>query len=262
MSDLPEEKKFLESKFFTFIQPYLLCVDSPRFFTVPFSWLYILFAIIYLISPFAFLLLLIGNGLFDGGGKIIFGGLLSWIATIAAGWVTFQIWWNRRKVIRTEKLDMDVIIDAFSHFLTISCEAVAHYAGIAGFFIGLSAFLFGDQLLGFFPQLAALGGGLFVMIGSLIFGYVGVWVARLIGFLFRKVAEIVVYVVQRIFFFLVHIVKQLFEYFFIFMQSIIDFIVNGWKVVVALVAKLGNTLLAIAHAPVNSNKASITYNRE
>jgi hypothetical protein len=100
------------------------------------------------------------------------------------------------------------------------------------------------------------------MITSLVGGYLGVWLARLTAFLFRKIAEIIVYVLVRIFKFFVHIIKQLFEYCFIFWQSVVDFTVNGWKVIVALVAKLGNTLLAIAHAPINSNKAGITYNND
>jgi hypothetical protein len=260
MSDASEKKQPAESKFFTFIRPYLSAVDSPRFFTIPFSWLYILFGIVFLLLPFALLFLMIKGGLFDMEGKVIVAGILSLIAVLAAGWITFQIWWNRREVIHTEKLDINIIIGAFSHFVTVACEALAHFIGIAGFFTGLFVLLFGDELLYFFPIPGP--GGLFIMIGSLITGYVGVWFARLAGFLFRKISEIIVYVIQRIFFFVVHIVKQLFEYFFIFIQSIIDFIVNGWKVVVALVAKLGNTLLAIAHAPVNSNKASITYNNE
>jgi hypothetical protein len=261
MSDSSEKKKNLfESKFFTFVQPYLSCVDSPRFFTVPFSWLYILFAVICLISPFAVLFLLIKSGFFKLEGKIVFAGILSLIALLAAGLVAFQIWWNRRKLIHAEKLDIHVIIDAFSHLVSVACEAAAHYIGIAGFFIGLFALLFGGRLLIFLPLPAS--DGLFTMIGAVIIGYVGVWISRLAGFLFRKIVEIIIYVIQRIFFFAIHVIKQLFEYFFIFGQSVVDFIVNGWKVVVALVAKLGNTLLAIAHAPVNSNKASITYNRE
>jgi hypothetical protein len=261
MSDVSEKKKLLESKFFTFIHPYLLRIDTPSFFTIPFSWLYILFAVVFLLSPVVVLVMLIGKGAFESGdGKLIFAVILALIAVIAAAWISFQVWWNRRKVIHTDKLDIHVIIGAFAHFVSILTEAIAHYIGIAGFFIGLFALIFDDRLAYVFS--IPFPSGLGIMVASLIIGYSGVWIAKLTGFLFRKIFEIVVYVLQRAFFFLVHIVKQLFEYFFIYVQSIVDFVVNGWKVVVALVAKLGNTLLAIAHAPVHSNKASITYNRE
>jgi hypothetical protein len=261
MSDLSEKKKLLESKFFTLIRPYLLCIDTPAFFTIPFSWLYILFAIVFLFSPVAVLFMVVDSGIFDSGeGKLIFAAILALIAVVAAAWVSFQVWWNCRKVIHADKLDIHVIINAFAHFVSILIEAIAHYTGIAGFFIGLFSLIFGEELTYVFsiPPSSGLG----VMAVSLIIGYLGVWLAKLAGFLFRKILEIVVYVIQRAFFFFVHIVKQLFEYFFIFIQSIVDFIVNGWKVLVALVVKLGNTLLAIANAPVHFNKASITYNRE
>jgi hypothetical protein len=261
MSDVSEKKKLFESKFFTFIRPYLLRIDTPGFFTIPFSWLYILFAVVFLLSPVAFLFMLIDTGIFKSGeGKLIFAAVLALIAVIAAAWISFQVWWNRRQVIHTDKLDIHVIIKAFAHFVSIFTEAVAHYTGIAGFFAGLFALFFGKQL--FYGPDISPSSGLIFMIASPIVGYLGVWYAKLAGFLFRKILEILVYVIQRVFFFFVHVVKQLFEFFFIFGQSLVDFIVNGWKVIVALVAKLGNTLLAIVHAPISSNKASITYNRE
>ncbi|MDR1106815.1 MAG: hypothetical protein LBL44_10710 [Treponema sp.] len=259
MSDV-SEKKPLESKFFTALRPYFAFVDSTRFFTIPFSWLYILFAVVFLLTPFAVLYFLIDNGFFRQSAKVIVGGILCWIAIIAASWIAFQVWWNRKKVVHTDKLDTSVVINAFAHLVYTFCESLAHFVGVAGFFTGLFALIFGAGVLRFFGSGASAP--LTLMICSLVGGYLGVWIARLAAFLFRKIAEIVVYVVVRIFKFFVHIIKQLFEYFFIFCQSVVDFIVNGWKVVVALVAKLGNTLLAIAHAPVNSNRASITYNND
>jgi hypothetical protein len=260
MSDVSEKRPFENNKFFTALRPYLTFVDSTRFFTIPFSWLYILFAAVFLLTPFATLFFLIDNGFFKyAPGKIIVSAILSWIAILIAAWIAFQVWWNRKKVVHVDKLDTNVVINALSHLVYTFCEASAHFVGVAGFFIGLFALLFGGGLLETFNLGAA---ALPVMIASLVGGYLGVWLARLAAFLFRKIAEIIVYVVVRIFKFFVHIIKQLFEYCFIFWQSIVDFIVNGWKVVVALVAKLGNTLLSIAHAPVNSNKASITYNND
>jgi hypothetical protein len=259
MSDGPEKKPF-EGKFFTALRPYLAFVDSVKFFTVPFSWLYVLFAVVFLLAPFAVLSYLINADFFEyAPGKMIFSVILSWIAALAAAWVAFQVWWNRKKVVYTERLTIDVIIGAVAHLVYTFCEATAHFIGVAGFFSGLFSLIFSQGIL---DVLGLESMALPVMVGSLIGGYAGVWIARLVAFLFRKIAEIIVYVVVKIFNFVVHIIKQLFEYGFIVVQSIVDFIVNGWKVLVALVAKLGNTLLAIAHAPINSNKASITYNND
>jgi hypothetical protein len=259
MSDV-SEKKPLEGKFFTALRPYLAFVDSTRFFTIPFSWLYILFAVVFLLMPFGILYYLIDNGFFRLPGKMIVSGILSWIAVLAASWIAFQVWWNRKKVVHTDRLNTGVVINAFAHLVYTFCEALAHFVGVAGFFTGFFSLIFGSGLLEIFGP--GSSSALSIMICSLVAGYLGVWIARLAAFLFRKIAEIIVYVVARIFKFIVHIIKQLFEYFFIFCQSVVDFIVNGWKVVVALVAKLGNTLLAIAHAPINSGKASITYNND
>jgi hypothetical protein len=278
MSDSAEKKPF-EGKFFTSIRPYLSFVDSSRFFTLPFSWLYILFAIVFLISPFVLLPNIIDYisaiveakaALLEAGiaasdfadylppGSIIPGAVLTWIAALVAAWLGFQIWLNRKETSNATKLTPTVIIGAFEHLIYTAIEASATYLGVAGFFTGLFAVLLQGGLLSIL-EIDQVG-GLIILLGSLAVGYFGVWLAKLAAFLFRKIAEIVVYVVIRIFNFFVHIIKQLFEHGFTFAQSVVDFIVNGWKVVIALVAKWGNTLLAIAHAPINSNKASISYN--
>jgi hypothetical protein len=257
MSDSTEKKPF-EGKFFTFIRPFLAFVDSPRYFTKPFSWLYLLFAVVFLLVPFGLLFVMIGGGFFKSSGNIIFGGILTLIAVFIASWLAFQIWLNRRRVIQVEKVTVAVIIDALAKLLRTGIEANSVFMGVAGFCAGLFTFLFAGELLSLVGLSSALA--LPLMVGSLLGGYFGIWFAKLVEFLFPKIANIVVYVTVRIFNFIVHIIKQLFEYFFIFWQSIVDFIVNGWKVVIALVVKLGNTLLAVAHAPINSNKANITYN--
>jgi hypothetical protein len=251
-------KKPSEGGFFTSIRPFLAFVDSPRYFTKPFSWLYILFAIVFLLLPFGLLYLLIDNGFFEvAPGKLIFAGVLTLIAIFVASWLAFQVWLNRRKTIQVERITVDVIIGALAKFIRTAIEAQSVFVGVAGFFAGLFSLLFGSEVL---YSLGLRNSGVALLVGSLLGGYFGVWFAKLAEFLFPKIANIIVYVVVRIFNFVVHIVKQLFEYFFIFWQSIVDFTVNGWKVVIALVTKLGNVLLAIAHAPVNSNKANITYN--
>jgi hypothetical protein len=210
--------------------------------------------------PFGLLFLLIDNGLFRLPGRVVFAGILTLITVFIASWLAFQVWLNRRKVIQVERVTVGIIIDALAKLLRTGIEANSVFIGVVGFFTGLFTFIFADELLSFFdlPSVLALP----LMVGSLIGGYFGIWFAKLVEFLFPKIAHIIVYVIVRVFNFVIHVIKQLFEYFFIFWQSVVDFVVNGWKVVIALVAKLGNFLLAVGRAPVNldETKANVTYN--
>jgi hypothetical protein len=250
-----------ENKFTTAVKPYLAFVDSPDLFTKPYLWLFYLIAIVHLLAPIYAIYFLIDNSFFEyASGKILVAGILALIVLFIAGWITFQIWLNRKEVIVTDKVTSDLVIDALGHLVHTACEAFSTWVGIVGTLTGLLALIFGGELLEFAGIRS--GGSIGLIIGSLVGGYFGVILAKLIGFLFKKIAKIIVLVVVRVFKFLVHIIVKLFEFFFVFWQSIVDYNVNGWNVVIALVAKLGNTLLAFAHrkGPDNSNQASVTYN--
>jgi hypothetical protein len=55
----------------------------------------------------------------------------------------------------------------------------------------------------------------------------------------------------------------LFDYFFVLIQALVDYMVNGLRVVIALVARLGRFLLAYARSPFKNkeyNNANVTYN--
>jgi hypothetical protein len=254
-----------ENKFVTFVKPYLEFVDSPRLFTKPYGWLFNLFALFSLLFPFSVLYELINVEFFQRAldaekSKLIVAAILSLIVIFIASWIVFQIWLNRKKVIVTDRVTSGIVVDALGHLVYTAFEAAATWLGIVGTLGGLITLIFDGGILGFI----GIGGydPLYVIIGSLVGGYFGVIFAKLAGFLFKKIANIIIYVIVRIFNFVVHVIKQLFEFIFIFYQSIVDFLVNGWRVVIALFAKLGNTLLAFAHrkGPDGSNQASITYN--
>jgi len=254
-------KNSTENKFFNLVRPYLGFIDSPKFFTGPFSALYYLFALVYLLSPFFILYKIIEAGVFKSGdAKLIVFVILTWLAILAAGWISFQIWWNRQKTVETDKVTGDTVIEVLSGLVYTFIEASATYTGIAGFFWGIFALILNKGVLDY-PVWFGLH-AVPLVIGSILIGYFGVWLAKFIALLFRKILEIIFYVAVRVFRFVVHIVKQLFEYVFIFWQSVVDFVVNGWRVVVALVAKLGNALLTFAEekpAP-GSDKAAVYYN--
>jgi len=280
---------------------YLNFVDSTRFFTTPFSWLYVILALGFLATPILVLLTGIDFGIFnrmevnrdgqmvkvlaDGQGKLIFAFILTVIASIFAAIVSFVVAWNGRKKMSTNKITIELIIDAVADLQALTIKSVAHFIGIFGFFTGLFALIFGPALLNAFGIIDLLDGfglgtiitfaAVAVMVISVLYGYAMVWISRLYKFLFEKLMRIFVMVIVQIFKFVVlhaivviykfiaHIVRQLFDYVFIAVQAIVDLIVNGLKVVIALVARLGRFLLAYARSPFKNrdyNDAKITYN--
>ena len=272
MSSENEKKPFLGS--------YLSFVDSTRFFTTPFSWLYYVVAVAFLAIPIGILATGIDYGVFkgdyDGKGKIVFAFILTLIAAIAAAIISFVVAWNGKKKISTDKITIEVIIDAVADLQALIIKSQAHFIGVFGFFAGLFALIFGERLLSVLGLGMSLGyGAAGIMIGAVLLGYGMVWFSRLYKFLFEKIARIVVKVIVQIFRFVVlhaiaviynfvaHIIRQLFDYIFLAIQAIVDYIVNGLKVVIALVARLGRFLLAYARSPFKNrdyNDAKITFN--
>ncbi|MCL2764000.1 MAG: hypothetical protein FWD40_01810 [Treponema sp.] len=251
---------------------YLDFVDSTRFFTTPFSWLYLIVALAFLALPVMILASGIRWEIFDLGGTYTLGFILVLAASVAAAIIAFIVAWNGRKKVSTDKITIGLIIDSVADLLAVSIKAQAHFIGVFGFFGGLFALLFGGEIL---SLLGIDYAGVPLMIGALLLGYGMVWFSRLFKFLFAKIAKILVKVIVQIFKFVVlhaipviynfiaHIVRQLFDYIFIFIQAHVDYLVNSLKVLIALVARLGRFLLAYARSPFKNkdyNDAKITYN--
>lgn len=256
-----------------FMGTYLNFVDSTRFFTTPFSWLYLIVALAFLAIPVLLLVQGIRWEIFSWGGKLAFAFVLTVIAALAGAVLAFVVAWNGRKTNSVSKITIELIIDSIADLLGLITKAAAHFIGVFGFLAGLIALIFGEELLSMIPF--GYFGGVAVMIGSLIGGYALVWISKLVKFLFAKLARIFVMVVVQVFKFVVlhaigviynfiaHIIRQLFDYFFILIQAMVDYMVNGLKVVIALVARLGRFLLAYAASPFKCkelNDAKVTYN--
>jgi len=251
---------------------YLKFVETTRFFTTPFSWLYVVVALAFLAIPIILLVTGLDINIFSLGGKIVFGFILTLIASIAAAIISFVVAWDGKKKNSTDKITIELIIDSVADLLALIIKSFAHFIAVFGFFAGLFALIFGNELL------SALGlnfGVVIIMVASVFLGYGLVWFSRLFKFLFAKLSRIAVIVIVQIFKFVVlhavvviynfiaHIVKQLFNYVFLLVQAIVDFIVNSLQVIVALVAKLGKFLLAYARSPFKNkdyNDAKVTYN--
>jgi len=87
----------MNSKFFTFIKPYLSYIDTGQFFRQPFSWLYAIMAVINLCLPFYIFYQAADNHIFDAPAKMVTLFLLVWLIIAFASWVSFQLWWDRKE---------------------------------------------------------------------------------------------------------------------------------------------------------------------
>ncbi|MFO7790338.1 MAG: hypothetical protein R6V32_07185 [Bacteroidales bacterium] len=132
------------NKFTAFISPVLKTVDEGDFFRKPMSWLYFLMAVLNLLLPFYVLYQAIDGNIFGGKAKWVFAFILIWLFLIAASWIGFQIWWNRkdRVTTATEKDDEFVSTPVFSHFLQTFGEWLGSFYAIAGFGVALIGVIF------------------------------------------------------------------------------------------------------------------------
>jgi hypothetical protein len=136
----------MENGFFTFIKPYLSYIDSGHFFRKPFSWLYGLIGIVNLLLPVYLIYRAYGIRILDMPAKYIILFLLVLAIVAFAGWVSFQLWWERMSKIDKLSNEGDEFIatPVFSNFLQTFGEWMGTYIGIVGFgFALLSTLILG-----------------------------------------------------------------------------------------------------------------------
>ncbi len=89
-----------KSKFFTFINPFLNYIDNGDFFKKPIIAVYAVFAFLFLLIPFLFI---IGSRAFNSThltAKDFFALILGWLVIAFNSWICFQLLWNRRKQLK------------------------------------------------------------------------------------------------------------------------------------------------------------------
>ncbi|MDR2450123.1 MAG: hypothetical protein LBD52_09230 [Prevotellaceae bacterium] len=177
------------NKFLTFFDPFFAYIDAGKIFRKPFSWLYGFIAILNALFPFFLLYWFIG--FFDSlGGQQIFGMILLWLVFLAAGWFSFQLWWNRMTKVATLTSNNDefIVTPLYAHLLQTFGEWLGGYVAIVGALSALFLWIFID------PSVISnlfhyVGGG--AVFG---FGIAGILIAPIYGFLilisFRFLAEI------------------------------------------------------------------------
>jgi hypothetical protein len=185
----------MDNKFFTFIKPYLSFIDQGHLYRKPFSWLYSAIAVINLIIPIYIFVEAVDNRIFDAPGKFIVVFLLIWLIILGAGWVSFQIWWDRKSKVVSILADGDefVATPVFSHLIQTIGEWLGTWIGLVGFSVALlTTLILGDEGYYLSSQLG-LGfmntGFLFVILMP-IYGFLIIVVSRFLAEQFRALASI------------------------------------------------------------------------
>lgn len=189
--------KLMNSKFFTFINPLLKSLDNGSFFRKPFSWLYAAIAILNLILPLYIMVVAVQSNLFDAKAKYIVTFIFIWLAILFAGWLGFQLWWNRKaKLKKITTSDPDFIATpAFAHFIQTSGESLGLWVVIVGVCSALfsSLFLWADASdFNNFGGLPFIQAGLINLIIMPIYSFLIVVGSRFMAELYKAVVTIAI----------------------------------------------------------------------
>lgn len=134
----------MNNKFTNFIDPFLDYIDSGKLFRKPFDILYLVFAILNLLLPLFILYTGIKNDIFSTNFKFTITFILIWISIVAASWIGFQIWWNRRTKLNFSSNPEDefVATPSFSHFIQTAGEWAGSWIAIVGTAVALFTTVF------------------------------------------------------------------------------------------------------------------------
>ena len=188
MSDLETGSK-LEGKFekmdnnpfFNFSRPYLDFIGKGKIFNL----VYYVFAVISLLIPFAVIYVTIESGAFRLGAKYVFAIIFSWLVTIFASWIGFQLWWNRRSKIKDMEASEFIATVSFSEVLQAFGEWLGTFIGIIGAGVGLISLIFLGNEANYLFRLIGLN---FMSYGAMVI-IIGPIIGFFIIILFRFLAE-------------------------------------------------------------------------
>jgi len=185
----------MDNKFLTFIKPYLSFIDNGNLYRKPFSWLYLILAIINLILPLYVFYTAVDNEIFDAPAKFIIVFLLVWIIIAFASWVSFQLWWDRKSKIIETSLEGDefVATPVFSHLIQTIGEWLGTWIGIVGFGTALlTTIILGDEAYYLTEQIGFgfLETGFLFIVLMPIYGFLIIVATRFLAEQFRALASI------------------------------------------------------------------------
>lgn len=188
----------MDSKFFTWLKPYIEQFDNGRFFRVAFKWFYIIIGVLNLCIPFYFLYIFFNieeNPPFSLEASSFFTLFFTWLIITFVSWCSFQIWWHRSdRVFEITEEDCDfVVVPVLSNFTQTVGEWVGAWVGAAGFAIVLVGTLFmGDEGNELFDLIGLdfLQTGIVNILIMPVLGFGIMVVSRMLAELFRGVAAI------------------------------------------------------------------------
>lgn len=168
----------MDSKFFSFVNPFLNFIDAGDFYRKPFKWLYTLIAVLSLLTPLYLFYEMISMKIFDGPAKLIIAALLMWIIIAVAYWIVFQIWWSRKSQIGENKIEGDRFLatPAFGHLIQTGGESIGTWIAIVGAGVSLIGFIFFGSDARELNRVVNVG-------GNSDYGIVGVAIFPIIGFI-------------------------------------------------------------------------------
>ena len=190
-SEKPDVKTDLKNKFekldgnpfFSLFRPYLDFLGKGQIF----SLVYLIFAVVNLFLPFVILFQVINFGLFRyPSAQLIFAFILSWLVICFACWISFQLWWDRRKKVTIISQSEFIAIPLASDIL----QTMGEWLGTLTAIIGAGAGLFTAIFLGNEARY------LFYAMGMdyLNFGAAAIFIGPIVGFfiviIFRIFAEL------------------------------------------------------------------------
>jgi hypothetical protein len=168
MSDSSEKGCFLKSiegsPFFTFAKPYLDFIGKGTMFSI----VYILGAVISLLFPIAVIVLAIQSGMLQWiGATGVIWFILTWLCVCFAGWIGFQLWWNRKSQITDVKESEFVAIPICADIARTFGEWIGTFLAVIGFGGGLFALIFFRDGLNILGNYGIPGGPALVLVGPI-----------------------------------------------------------------------------------------------
>lgn len=187
----------MNTPFFSLFKPVLNYIDSGRFFREPMSWLYAVCAGLNLLAPLVIFYVAVDNNIFDAPGKVTITFLLAWVFIAFAGWIGFQIWWDRReRVLESSRAGDEFTASlAFAHLV----QTAGEWYGTIITIIGTSATFWSVLFLGSDSsrlfrsmdlEFLALGQGFLMILVWPVLGYLQIVVSRVIAELIRSLGAI------------------------------------------------------------------------
>jgi hypothetical protein len=135
-------KKITGSPFFTFSRPPLEFIEKAKLFKIIFTLVCVVMAIITLIHPFLILARVISSGYFNFGVKYILAFVFTWLAVLAACWLGFHLWLDRRKKSEEFGSSEFIAIPFFAELLKTFGEWLGLLYGVIGAVGGLFTLIF------------------------------------------------------------------------------------------------------------------------